>query len=368
MTRDFYEALGVSRTASADDIRKAYRKLARDNHPDRNPDDARAEERFKEVTRAYEVLSDPQRRKVYDELGMEAEAIDFDPEKARTYKQWARQRASTGAPGAEGGKGSAGPDLGDILGDLFGGRGGGGGGFPGGFEGFGGFRGGRPGPRPGPDVRAEMSLSFEEAVLGGERRISLDKPGSPRTCTRCGGSGRVSTAQGGLQVQLVCDQCEGDGSVPGPSERTQLDVKIPPGVDDGQTLRLEGQGGPGLRGGPPGDLLLALRVAEHPRFSRHGLDLHLDVPISLREALYGGQVEIPVLGGKKVRIRVPAGVKPGAKLRLGGKGVAPPRKAPGDLYAHLQVSLPVLRDRDDVKVREAVELLESLYDGPIREG
>jgi molecular chaperone DnaJ len=365
-SRDFYQALGVERSASADEIRKAYRRLARDYHPDRNPGDAKAEERFKEVTKAYEVLSDPEKRKVYDDLGMDAEAIDFDPEKARTYRQWAERGArgpaggGGGPAGGGGGKGGfgGGPDLGDLFGDLFGG---------GGFRG-GGFGGGR-GPRPGADVRTHMKVGFRDAVLGGERRISLERPGERQACSRCGGSGRVQAQQGNIQLAVPCPACGGDGTTSGPAERTTLDVKIPPGVEDGQTIRLKGQGAPGAAGGPPGDLLIEVSVAEHPLLRREGKDLHLDVPVSLGEAMFGAAIEIPTLDGK-VNVNVPRGVKAGQKLRLRGKGVPSAKGgAPGDLYAHLVVALPSGGDRDDPELRAAVERIERLYEGgSVRKG
>lgn len=365
-TRDFYEALGVDRTASSDEIRKAYRRLAREHHPDRNPDNPKAEERFKEVTNAYEVLSDPEKRQVYDDLGMEAEAIDFDPEKARTYKQWAEQQTRGGGygggfgrPSGGGGKGgfggSGGPDLGDLFGDL----------FRGGFSGFD-ERASR-GPHPGADIRTRMQVSFRDAALGAERRISLDRPGPAQPCPRCGGSGRVQAQQGGLQLAVPCPACGGEGVTAGPSERTTLDVKIPAGVEDGQTIRLKGQGAPGGRGGPRGDLLIELSVGSHPTLRREGKDLHLDIPLTVGEAMLGGTIEIPTLTGK-VKLTVPPGVKAGQKLRLRGKGVKDARSGTsGDLYAHLMVSLPPGADPNDPELRSAVERIERLYRGSPRD-
>lgn len=350
-TRDFYEELGLDRGASAEDIRKAYRKLAREHHPDRNQGDQKAEERFKAVTRAYEVLSDAGRRRVYDDLGMEAEAIDFDPEKARTYQQWARQGAGGGGKGDP-----SGPDLSDIFGDLFGGGQG--------FGGFGGFGG--PMPRAGADVRTRLHIGFEEAVLGAQRRIQYDRPGDELPCARCGGRGRVMAQRGPMQVQIPCQACGGAGSTSGAGKRVGLDVKIPPGVKDGQTIRLEGQGAPGRSGGPRGDLLIELKVAEHPRFRREDDDLHLDVPLSLREAMYGTEVELVLLDGKKLKLRTPPGVKVGQKLRLSGKGVSGRSGKAGDLYAHLNVVLPKLEDLEDPEVKAAVERIEALYEGPVR--
>ena len=353
-SRDFYEVLGLGRTASADEIRKAYRRLAREYHPDRNPGNQAAEERFKEVTRAYEVLSDEQKRGVYDELGHEAEAIGYDPEKARSYRQWAEQQAGGGR--GSGGKGAgAGPvDLGDLFGDLFGGGG------------FGPFAERASNPRGGADIRTRMTVSFREAVLGGERRISLERPGASRPCPRCGGRGRLQTTQSGLQLAVPCPDCAGEGFLPGPPERTTLDVRIPAGIDDGQTIRLKGQGAPGTRGGPNGDLLIQVLVSSHPHLRRDGSDLHLDVPLTLKEALFGGPIDIPWLTGK-VRVQVPPGVGAGQKLRLRGKGVRSAKdENAGDLYVHLVVSLPKGAEASDPDMREAVERIEALYSGSVR--
>lgn len=359
-TKDFYEVLGVSRSATADEIRRAYRKLAREHHPDRNQDNPSSEETFKAVTRAYDILSDPERRKVYDELGMEAEAIDFDPEKARTYRQWARSQARSGGDPTAGGKGGpGGPDLSDIFGDLFGGGGG--------FSGFSGFGGGSPGPEPGADIRTEMRVGFTEAVLGGERRITLERPGRPQTCGTCGGSGRASATHGGMQLQMPCPACSGQGAVRGPSERAELDVRIPSGVADGQTIRLKGQGAPGARGGSAGDLLVRILVAEHPVFRREGRDIHLDANLTVSEAVRGAEIQVPTVEGKRVKVKTPPGAKAGQKLRLGGKGVPAARGASaGDLYVHLRVVAPTGLDPSDPEVAAALELLERGYDTPVR--
>ncbi len=342
--RDFYDVLGLSRGASTDDIRRAYRRLAREHHPDRNPGDARSEERFKEVTRAYEILCDPERRKVYDELGAEAEAIDFDPEKARTYRQWAEQGARGGGKGGFG----AGPDLGDMFGDLFGGGGG-----------FGG------GARRGADVRTRIRVTFRDAVLGATRRIRLERPGPMQACMRCGGSGRLQTQRGGLQLGIPCPACGAEGYLPGASESAEIDLRIPPGFEDGQTLRLRGQGAPGAPGSPRGDLLVVVGVDPHPHLRREGLDLHLDLALTVKEALFGASVEVPTTTGK-VRVRVPAGVRVGQKLRLEGKGVKA-AAGTGHLFLHLVPTVPAGADPDDEALQAAVERLEQLYSGPVRE-
>jgi len=310
MARSYYDILGVPRDADDKTIKKAFRKLAAEHHPDRNKGDKAAEERFKEVNRAYEVLGDADKRAMYDEFGEDAEKIGFDPERARQYRQW----QAAGAPGQ-----GDGIDLEDLLAQMFGG----GGPFRNGSDPFAGgaggpfhFRGG--GRRRGPDMRASLSIDFETAARGGERTLQLD--------------GRTLT------------------------------VRIPPGVADGGTLRLRGKGGSGHGGGPAGDLLLTLQVAPHPVFTRDGQDLRVHVPITLGEALRGAQVEVPTLEGR-IRLKVPAGAQPGQVMRVRGKGVCPRNKPAGDLLVTLDVKLPAVADRD---VDEAIDTLEALYDTPIR--
>ncbi|MCB9664269.1 MAG: DnaJ domain-containing protein [Alphaproteobacteria bacterium] len=299
----YYEILGVPRTADDKEIKKAFRKLAQQFHPDRNQGDEAAEARFKEVNRAYDVLGDPDKRKLYDEFGEDAEKLGFDADKARAYRQWTSQ----GNPGFD-----QGVDLDDILSQMFGGRGG--------FGGFGGFGGGGPRPpRRGRDVRAEMTLDFRTAVRGGERTIGID--------------GRNVT------------------------------VRIPPGVTDGGTLRLRGQGIEGGKGAPAGDLLLTIHVAADPVFGREGDDLLLTLPVTVGEALRGASVEVPTLTGA-VKLRVPPDSQSGQVLRLRGKGVARKGRPAGDLRVRLEVRLPEVRGRD---VGEALDALEALYDGDVRE-
>lgn len=348
-SRDFYEVLGVDRSASTDELRRAYKKRARENHPDINPQDSAAEERFKEITQAHEVLSDPEKRKVYDELGMDAEAIGWDPKQARSHQPWASNQTAGSGDFSGFGQGRGGPDLSDLFGDLF----------------------ARPSarapqPRSGRDVHTEMSVSFEEAVLGGERRISLEKPGASVPCAACGGSGQAQLSQAGLQIAVSCPQCGGEGQVAGAPERVTLDVRVPPGVSEGQTIRLKGQGGPGVRGGPRGDLHIKLSVGEHARFRREGRDLHLDVPVTVGEAMLGSEIEIPSLDGKRVRVRVPRGLRPGQKLRIGGKGVpGTARRSAGHLYVHLHVAVPPAPEGDE-ELAAAARRIDAAYEGPLR--
>lgn len=291
MAEDFYAVLGVSKGADADAIKKAYRKLARDLHPDKNPGNASAETRFKAVNRAYETLSDEKKRKLYDEFGEDALREGFDADRARAYKQW--QSRGGGGGGFGGGRVN--------LEDLFGG------GMPGGsveyetsgdpFGDIFGGRGRRRGPTRGRDVEQELTIDFASAVRG--TNIQLRRP----------------------------DQVE------------PVTVRIPPGADEGSRVRVPGQGARSPNGGPPGDLVLVLHVEPHALFQREGDDLKLDVPITLTEAFRGGKVKVPTFDGS-VAVKVPPGTSSGTVLRLRGKGVARKGREPGDLYVRFMIKLP----------------------------
>jgi curved DNA-binding protein len=287
--KDLYQHLGVGRTASPEEIKKAYRKLTRQYHPDRNPGDAEAEERFKDVSTAYEVLGDPEKRKLYDEFGDISLTQGFDPERARAYRS--RQG---GFPGFPGGGDAVFDDFGqaratsfeDLLSALF--RGG-----PGGAR--------RPTARRGVDVTGEIAVSLMDALHGVSVPLRVDLGGQART----------------------------------------LDVKVPQGVPDGGKLRLRGQGGPGQ---PAGDVILTVRVKPHDHMRREGHDLHLRLPVSAFEAYHGGPIEgVPTPWGP-VTLKLPPGAQNGQKLRLRGKGVQVPGRDPGDLYVTLDVRLPAAGD------------------------
>ncbi len=298
--KDPYALLGVARDADAETIKKAYRKLAQKYHPDRNPGDAAAEERFKQISGAHTVLSDPDRRKNYDEFGEIALDPNFDAERAR-----AASRAFGGQPRSAGGFEDLG-GFGSVFEDLFGGGGG---------------RRRGPFPQAGHDLETALTLDFADAVLGSEQRIELQRP---------------------------------DPS--GSAERQTLTIRVPPGVEDGARIRLAGKGGPGANGGPPGDLYAKIHVRAHRFFTRDGDDLAVEIPVSIAEAIRGAAVEIPTLDGR-VTLRIPPGTDGGSRLRLRGKGVpAHAGRAAGNLYVTIRIRVPK-------KLTEAQsKLVEELFD------
>jgi len=329
--RDYYEVLGVSKTASADEIKKAYRRLAMKHHPDRNADDEGAEARFKEVKEAYEVVSDQEKRATYDRFGHDG------------------LQAGAGGAGFGGSEGFA-DIFGDVFGDIFGqGR----------------ARGGRQ-MFKGADLGYELKLDLETAVAG--ETVTIDVPtqvscetcgGSgakkgtePVTCSTCGGVGQVRMQQGFFSVQQPCPACKGAGTTisdpcqdchgRGRVRKTKtLSVKVPAGVDGGDRIRLSGEGEAGRNGGPPGDLYVEIRVREHKLFERIGADLTCEVPLSFATATLGGEVELPTLGGN-VSLKVPAGTQSGKVFRLRGKGVKTVRDSrTGDLFAKVAVETPI---------------------------
>ena len=355
--RDYYEVLGVSRDASEQEVKSAYRKMALKYHPDRNQGDRGAEERFKEAAEAYSVLGDADKRQRYDTYG----------------------HAGLGGAGGAGFDPSVFADFSDILGDFFG------------FADVFGRR--RGGPRRGADLRYNLEISFEEAAFGTETHIQIPRsdtcsacggsgaaPGTkPSTCTTCGGAGQVTFQQGFFSVARTCSRCRGTGKIVAsqckqcdgqgqvPIER-KLQIKIPPGVDTGSQLRISGEGEPGSVGAPPGDLFVVLRVQDHAFFKRDGNSLFCEVPVSVTQATLGATLEVPTLDGGQVKVTLHEGTQPGTVLRvkgqgiphLGGKGrgdlhvlvrvVVPTRLAPEHrkLFEQISKTLPVpdLKDRD----------------------
>ena len=358
MADDLYKTLGVSKKASDDEIKKAYRKLARKYHPDRNPDDAAAEEKFKEVQGAYDTLSDPEKREQYDQGG--------------AFGGFGGQGGPGGGPfGAGGFPGGAGggADFGDILSNLFG-RGGGG--------------RAQAQQQRGRDLETELSLSFDQAVNGAQVSVSVPKeercttchgsgakPGTaPVTCPRCGGRGIDAESQGLFSISQPCPQCGGAGQIiedPCPTcggtgltrQTKRYKVNIPAGVKDGARIRLAGKGEAGPRGGPPGDLYVVTRVTASPIFRRlDGSNLEVTVPITVAEALRGATIEVPTLGGTK-KIKVPAGTRHGTIQRLRGEGPPKPRgKGRGDIRYRLEIEMPQeLTKEQRVAVDELAEAL-----------
>lgn len=333
--RDFYEILGVPKNASADELKKAYRKLAMQHHPDKNPGNKAAEEKFKEASHAYDILSDEQKRAAYDRFG--------------------HQAFQGGGPG--GGAGASGFDFGsgfaDIFEDLFG---------------MGGGRGGQSrGPARGADLRYDMSISLEDAFKGKQSTIKVttsaacdtchgsgaEKGSGPVDCQTCRGSGRIRASQGFFTVERTCHSCQGMGKTIKDPCRTcagtgrtrkekTLAVNIPAGVEEGTRIRLSGEGEAGMRGAPAGDLYIFLSVKEHEIFKRNEHDIHCSIPIAMTTAALGGSIEAPTIDGSRVKVSIPEGTQSGHQFRLRGKGMSILRSsARGDMYIHVEVETPV---------------------------
>jgi molecular chaperone DnaJ len=358
---DYYKTLGVGKNASDAEIKKAYRKLARQYHPDRNPGDEAAEERFKEISQAYDVLSDAEKRKTYDRGGSPFGGFNmpggFDP-------------------------GSFGGGFGDILSNLFGG--GAGAGTGAGTAGRGGVRGGRAREARGRDLETEVSLSFDQAVNGSQVPLAVPtsqpcetcngsgaRPGtSPKVCPVCNGRGIESESQGIFSISQPCSNCHGSGTIiedPCPTcggtgaQRSvrRLRVNIPAGVKDGSRIRLAGKGEPGMRGAPPGDLFVITRVSESPVFRRAGDNLEVEVPLTIPEAIRGAVIEVPTLNGSK-RLRVPRGTKHGTVQRLRGEGPAKlGAKGRGDIHYRFVIDVPTSLSPEQT---EAVDKLSEVMD------
>ena len=378
LEKDYYAVLGVDQDASADQIKKAYRRLAREYHPDNNPDDPRAEQRFKEIGEAYGVLGTESTRKEYDEI---------------------RRLGASGLGGFGGGgggnpfgggAGAGGADFGDLLRTIFEQSGSGGaGGSP--FGGFGGM-GGRPRaqrPAKGRDLRAEVHLSFADALSGVRTKLRIRgdgpcdtchgsgaKPGTqPHTCSTCGGAGQVTIDQGPFSIAQPCPTCGGSGREiddPCPTcngrgrtvQPREVTVRIPGGVRDGATIRVPGRGGPGTHGGPPGDVLVEVHVEPDPLFGRKGDDVTLEVPVTFAEAALGTKLSIPTPSGDTRTIKVPSGTGTGRTFRLRGEGAPGRNGRAGDLLVTVRVQVPTrltraqktlveqLREHDDTADRD----------------
>jgi molecular chaperone DnaJ len=341
--RDYYEVLGVSRSADAGELKRAYRRLALEFHPDRNPDNPEAEARFKEASEAFQVLSDAEKRSVYDRFG----------------------HAGLSGGGGPGFGGAGFSDLGDIFSafsDIFGDV----------FGGAGGRRGGPREPARGTDVEARLTLTLLEAATGVTKQVKVRRrvvcetcdgsgaaPGSrPETCQQCGGRGQVMHSQGFLMISTTCPICRGEGKVirkPCSScdgngiqyREESLQIAVPAGVEDGSTLRLVGRGEVPARGGRPGNLYVVLRVEKDPRFERDGADLHTEIPVSFPQAALGDRVKVPTLNGEE-EVEIPAGTQPGDAVTVKGKGL--PRlddRGFGNLIAHVRLVVPTTLSADE---------------------
>ncbi len=356
--KDFYDVLGVSPEATAEEIKKAYRRLAQTYHPDANPEDKSAEEKFKEISEAYATLSNPDQRKEYDQVRRMVETGGF--------------QGFGGQGGGFGGQQVRVEDLSDLLGGL---------GGLGDLFGFG--TGSRRGPTRGADLQADLSIPFDDAVKGLTSVVKVHgadtcshcagsgaEPGTPvSTCPTCGGRGVVAQNQGFFSFSQPCPQCRGAGRIietpcrvcqgAGVEPRTrEVKVRIPAGVQDGNTLRLRGRGEPGRNGGPNGDLLVRIRVAPSRTFGRRGNDLTVTVPITYSEAVLGTKLAVPTLNGG-VKLKVPAGTPSGKTFRVRGRGVTPDRGRTGDLLVTVQVAVPSKVSKEEKKLLENLAAMET---------
>ena len=388
--KDYYELLGVKKSASAEDIRKAFRKLARKYHPDVNPGDKTAEEKFKAISEANDVLSDPKKRKIYDQVGFYSDNID--PATAEAYA-----RAGGGAGGfpgefSGGQPGAGGPqgvhfDFGGFdFSDLFEGGRGQRPSSAGGFRDiFSGMFGGRPaaaqeGPEPGSDLEYQVNVPFWTAIRGGVMRLNITRRDACNQCRghgyvegagpcpECGGKGQVTQTGGRMKFNVPCPRCNGTGknisTCPhchgeGSIERAEpLEVRIKAGTRDGQRIRIAGKGNAGLRGGPSADLYVIIRTADHPIFHREGDDIHLTVPVTATEAALGAKIEVPTIDGRTL-LKIPPGTQSGQKLRLREKGVPSATKdgVRGDEIVEIKITVPMPHDE---KTKELLRELAKL--------
>ncbi|MFO7964136.1 MAG: molecular chaperone DnaJ [Desulfobacterales bacterium] len=375
MAKDYYSTLGVSKNASKDDIKKAYRKLARKWHPDINPGNKEAEQKFKEISEAYDIIGDEKKRKLYDEFGEEGLRAGFDAEKARQYQQYQSSDRFSGWQ-------STGQDFGryeryeDIFGDLFG--------FGGGRTGFRTTRSAK-----GRDLEYELTIDMMAALKGSETEISMQKQKEcpvcggtgmnpaqgAATCPTCGGTGQVKMAEGPMDFTRTCPNCNGTGRIGTPCGQCRgsgavigterIKVNIPKGVKDGSRIRVAGKGEPGQNGGKPGDLFLVIRVRPHPLIKREGDNLYMDVPVTVYEAMAGGKITVPTIDGP-VSVKIPPQSQSGQQLKLKGKGAPDLKtKKKGDLYLKLNVKVPKTRDEE---ILSAAKRLDSTYEENIRGG
>lgn len=370
--RDYYEVLGIAKTASKDEIKKAYRKLAMQYHPDKNPGNAEAEAKFKEASHAADILMDDQKRAMYDRMGHAAE------------------QGGMGGGGFQGGGfsgdfGDLGDIFGDIFGDILGGQGRG--------RGGGGRRGGRSRAQAGDDLQTEIFTTFEEAAFGAEKEIQINrsvacetchgsgaKKGSgPVTCDMCQGHGEVRRQQGFFTIAQPCPKCHGQGQIIKDvcetchgrgrnKKREKLSVKVPAGIDEGQRLKLSGQGDSGLNGGPAGDLFVLIHIEPHEFFKRDEYDVHCEVPISFSQAALGTEVEVPTLGGR-VSMKIPEGTQSGQKMKLRNKGITKlGGYGFGDQIITIHVETPSKLSKEQKELFTRLSELEQNSSNPMTKG
>jgi molecular chaperone DnaJ len=376
--KDYYATLGVKKTATAEEIRKAFRKLARKYHPDVNPNDKKAEEKFKEISEANDILSDEKKRKIYDQVGFYSDQID--PAQAEAY---ARQQSAGGSGGIPV----------DFGGFDFSGFQGGGPQTGAGSSGWGGFKDifsgiftgaqqpGKPrGPQPGTDLEYQATVDFWTAIRGGQARLQIHRQevcptchgqahtGGPITCPECNGSGQVTQMGGRMKFNIPCPRCNGTGRMSndcpachgeGLVDKTEtVEFRIKPGTRDGQRIRLQGKGNAGLNGGAPGDLFLIVRTGTHPVFARQGDDILITVPVNVPEASLGAKVEVPTIDGR-AQLKIPPGTQSGQKLRMRERGVESAAHAGqrGDQIVTVEVAIPMLQDERSREImRELAKL------------
>ncbi|MGD0630775.1 MAG: J domain-containing protein [Terracidiphilus sp.] len=377
--KDYYATLGVKKTATSDEIRKAFRKAARRYHPDVNPGDKKAEEKFKEISEANDVLSDEKKRKVYDQVGFYSDQID--PATAEAY---ARQQASGGQPPVDFGgfdfngfQGAAGPQAGAGSPSW--------GSFKDIFSGI--FSGNQPpqrprGPQPGTDLEYQATVDFWTAIRGGQARIQVNRQetcpschgqastGGPMQCPECNGAGQVTQMGGRMKFNIPCPRCNGAGRITnecqtcqgeGVVSRTEsVDFRIKPGTRDGQRIRLQGKGNAGVNGGAPGDLFLIVRTGTHPVFTRVGDDIQLPVPVTVPEASLGAKVDVPTIDGR-AQLKIPPGTQSGQKLRMRERGVESAQHAGqrGDQIVTIEVIVPHLQDERSREIMRELAKLNS---------
>jgi molecular chaperone DnaJ len=379
-TKDYYGILGVKKSASTEDIRKAFRKLARKYHPDLNPGNKAAEEKFKQISEANDVLSDPKKRKVYDRLGFYSDNIDAAAAEAAARGGYGPGFGGQAGPGGvhfdfggfdfsdltEPGKRGGGTSFRDIFSGIFGGRG---------------FGAEEAGPEPGTDLEYQVNVGFWQAIRGAVMRLNIGRTEScarckgsgatdsgAQTCPECNGSGQVTQTSGRMKFKLACPRCGGSGKTrnlcpacggEGVLHRTEpLEVRIKPGTREGQRIRLAGKGNAGLRGGPPGDLYIIVRTDEHPVFRRQGDDIHITVPVTAMEAALGAKIEVPTIDGRTL-LKIPPGTRSGQRLRLREKGVpsATREGTRGDEIVEVQIVVPMPRDERSKEILRELQKL-----------